>query len=104
VYLQNNGATVEVQEDPNLVVFKADVGVPVDASSCHTALVDGYVVEGHVPTSAVVRLLKTRPDAVGVALAGMPSDSPGMGGTEETWNAQPVMLINHDGTLERFDY
>ena len=104
MYLQDNGATVEVQEDPNLVVFKADVGVPIDASSCHTALVDGYVVEGHVPASAVVRLLETRPDAVGVALAGMPSDSPGMGGTEETWNAQPVMLINHDGTLERFDY
>lgn len=104
MYLQDNGATVEVQEDPNLVVFKADVGVPVDASSCHTALVDGYVVEGHIPVNAIVRLLETRPDAVGVALAGMPSDSPGMGGTEETWNSQPVMLINHDGTLEGFDY
>lgn len=104
MYLQNNGATVEVQEDPNLAVFKAELGVPTDATSCHTALVDGYVVEGHVPARAVVRLLETRPDALGVALAGMPSDSPGMGGDEETWNAQPVMLINHDGTLDPFDY
>jgi hypothetical protein len=104
VYLQDNGATVEVQEDPDLVAFKADVGVPIDASSCHTAIVDGYVVEGHVPVSAVVRLLETRPDAVGVGVAGMPSDSPGMGGDEETWDAQPVVLINHDGTLDTFDY
>lgn len=104
MYLQDNGAIVEVQEDPNLVGFKADMGVPTDASSCHTALVDGYVVEGHIPVSAIVRLLEIRPGAVGVALAGMPSDSPGMGGDEETWNAQPVMLINHDGTLEPFDY
>ena len=104
MYLQDNGATVEVQEEPNLVVFKTDLGVPTDAMSCHTALVDGYVVEGHVPASAVVRLLETRPDAVGVALSGMPADSPGMGGDEETWNAQPVMLINHDGTLDPFDY
>ena len=104
MYLQDNGATVEDQEDPNLVAFKADAGVPIEASSCHTALVDGYVVEGHVPASAVARLLEAQPDAVGVALAGMPSDSPGMGGDEETWNAQPVMLINHDGTLEPFDY
>lgn len=104
MYLQNDGAEVDVQEDPNLVGFKADQGVPMDASSCHTALVDGYVVEGHVPASAIVMLLEMRPDAVGVALAGMPEDSPGMGGDEETWNAQPVMLINHDGTLEPFNY
>ena len=104
MYLQDNGAIVEVQEDPNLVRFKADMGVPMDASSCHTALVDGSVVEGHIPVSAIVRLLETQPGAVGVALAGMPADSPGMGGDEETWNTQPVMLINHDGTLEPFDY
>ena len=80
------------------------MGVPVKASACHTALVDGYVVEGHVPVSAVVSLLETRPDAVGLALARMPSDSPGMGGDEASWDTQPVMLINHDGSLEPFDY
>jgi len=80
------------------------VGVPDIASSCHTALVDGYVVEGHVPVSALVALLETRPQAVGLALAGMPPGSPGMGGDEESWDAQPVVLINHDGSLEPFDY
>jgi hypothetical protein len=80
------------------------MGVPAEASSCHTALVDGHVVEGHVPVSALVSLLETRPHAVGLALAGMPSDSPGMGGDEDSWDTQPVMLINHDGSLEPFDY
>ena len=80
------------------------MGVLLQASSCHTALVDGYVVEGHVPVSALVSLLETRPQAVGLALPGMPPDSPGMGGDQESWDAQPVLLINHDGSLEPFDY
>ena len=80
------------------------MGVPAEASSCHTALVDGYVVEGHVPVSALVSLLETRPPAVGLTLAGMPPDSPGMGGDEDSWDTQPVMLINYDGSLEPFDY
>jgi hypothetical protein len=85
-------------------VFKADVGVPPDAASCHTALVDGYVVEGHVPVGAIVTLLERRPDAIGIAVAGMPSDSPGMGGDETTWESQPVILIGHDGSLTAFTY
>lgn len=91
-------------EEPNLAAFKAEVGVPVEASSCHTALVDGYVVEGHVPVRALVALLDEQPAAVGIALVGMPADAPGMGGNEETWNTQPVVLINHDGSIEPFDY
>ena len=85
-------------------MFKADVGVPPDAASCHTALVDGYVVEGHVPVGAIVTLLERRPDAIGIAVAGMPSDSPGMGGDETTWESQPVILIGHDGSLTAFTY
>ncbi|GMQ85705.1 MAG: hypothetical protein BMS9Abin07_1273 [Acidimicrobiia bacterium] len=80
------------------------MGVPGEASSCHTALVDGYVVEGHVPVSALLSLLETRPQAVGLALAGMPPEAPGMGGDQEGWDTQPVVLINHDGSLEPFDY
>lgn len=78
--------------------------MPEGAGSCHTALVDGYVVEGHVPAGAILRLLEDRPDAVGLALPGMPADSPGMGGDIETWESQPVMLIQHDGELSAFDY
>ena len=91
-------------EEPDLAAFKARAGIPVEAASCHTALVDGYVVEGHVPVGAIVALLERRPRAVGIALAGMPADAPGMGGNEETWESQPVVLINHDGSIEPFDY
>jgi hypothetical protein len=78
--------------------------VPPGAGSCHTAVVDGYVIEGHVPAGAIVRLLERRPDAIGLALPGMPADSPGMGGDPETWESQAVMLIETDGRLTPFDY
>ncbi len=78
--------------------------MPEGAGSCHTALVDGYVVEGHVPAEAIIKLLNERPDAVGIALAGMPPDSPGMGGDEKSWDAQPVMLIQNDGQMVAYDF
>lgn len=84
--------------------FKRQHGVPLGAGSCHTALVDGYVIEGHVPAGAILQLLAQRPDAIGLALPGMPEDSPGMGGDPETWESQPVMLIESDGTLIPFDF
>ncbi len=78
--------------------------MPPGAGSCHTALVDGYVIEGHVPAGAIVQLLEERPDARGLALPGMPADSPGMGGDPESWESQPVMLIENDGDLVPFEY
>jgi hypothetical protein len=104
VYLQDLGATVDLTEDPQLAEFKATQGVPEGAGSCHTALLDGYVIEGHVPAGAILRLLEERPDAVGLALPGMPADSPGMGGDPETWESQPVVLIQDDGELVPFDF
>jgi hypothetical protein len=95
---------VDLIEDPELAEFKSEHGVPGSAASCHTALVEGYVVEGHVPAPAIVRLLEERPDAVGLALPGMPADSPGMADDSEMSETQPVSLINHDGTLTGFDY
>jgi hypothetical protein len=62
------------------------------------------VIEGHVPAGAILQLLDERPDAIGLALAGMPADSPGMGGTPETWEAQPVVLITNEGELVPFDF
>jgi len=84
--------------------FKAANGVPASAGSCHTALVDGYVVEGHVPAVAIIQLLQERPDAVGLALPGMPPDAPGMGGDATMWDAQEVLLIQTDGQLVPFDF
>ena len=58
--------------------IKAKYAVPADLEACHTALVDGYVVEGHVPADVIVRLLRERPKIVGLAVPGMPAGSPGM--------------------------
>jgi len=77
--------------------------VPANAGSCHTALVDGYVVEGHVPAEAIVTLLEDRADVIGLALPGMPPNAPGMGGDEMTWGAQEVLVIQADGQLVPFD-
>lgn len=84
--------------------FKLDHGVPSGAQSCHTALVEGYLVEGHVPAGAIVRLLEDRPDGVGLALPGMPADAPGMTDDSELSESQPVLLIRSDGTLTPFEY
>lgn len=58
--------------------IKAKHGIPPALEACHTALVGGYVVEGHVPADVIVRLLRERPNAVGLAVPGMPAGSPGM--------------------------
>ena len=91
-------------DDPDRAAYRAEVGVPDEAASCHTAIVNGYALEGHIPVGAIERLLQDSPDAVGLALPGMPTDSPGMGGDVTTWESQPVMLIGHDGSLQPFDY
>jgi hypothetical protein len=78
-HLRANGFTVESTEDYNILEFKADHGIPGPLMSCHTAIVDGYFVEGHVPANDILRLLKERPEHVtGIAVPGMPLGSPGM--------------------------
>ncbi len=77
-YLEENGVRVTSEQTMNLNAVKQDHGVPNQLSSCHTAVVDGYVVEGHVPVEDIRRLLKERPDAIGVSVPGMPPNSPGM--------------------------
>ncbi len=84
-----------------LVRFKLDNGVPQRMLSCHTALIDGYVIEGHVPSNDIRRLLSVKPDAVGLAVPGMPLGSPGM--DQSRWReAYDVFLINNDGSTEVF--
>ena len=93
-----------MEDDPERDTFRAARGIPDQVASCHTAEVDGYLVEGHVPVQAIQRLLADRPDAVGLALPGMPADSPGMGGDESTWETQPVLLVERDGTTSAWAY
>ncbi len=82
-YLKVKGfdATVETSDDMGAV--KARLHVPGDMQSCHTAVIAGYVVEGHVPVEAIVKLLAERPAVTGIAAPGMPQGSPGMSGAKE---------------------
>jgi hypothetical protein len=79
-HLESNGFSVHATDVPDLAPIKAENGVPRRLASCHTAFVDGYLVEGHVPAADVRRLLRERPKVSGLAVPGMPIGSPGMEG------------------------
>jgi hypothetical protein len=77
-HVQANGFTTEVHDVDDVAPFKKKHGLPDELASCHTALVEGYVIEGHVPADVVQKLLKEKPALVGLAAPGMPMGSPGM--------------------------
>jgi hypothetical protein len=79
-YMHAHGWTVRSMPVDDMTRVKVDHGVPMDVASCHTAIIDGYVVEGHVPLAAIEDLLRDRPAIDGIALPGMPAGSPGMPG------------------------
>lgn len=89
-HLEAAGFTVDARNVTDLMSVKRDGGVPPQMSSCHTAIVDGYVVEGHVPAEQVKRLLAERPDVAGIAVPGMPTGSPGMEGR----NPRPYQVLS----------
>ena len=91
--------TTEPSAGTPLMRFKMDNGIPPEMASCHTARVDGYMIEGHVPAADIRRLLAERPDAIGLAVPGMPYGSPGMGPETER-QAYDVFLIRRDGSTE----
>jgi hypothetical protein len=76
--MEENGFAVESVDAGDLSAVKQQYQVPSELQSCHTAIVDGYVIEGHVPASDVKRLLADRPAVIGLAVPGMPVGSPGM--------------------------
>jgi hypothetical protein len=77
-HLRNAGFAVSANDAPDMTAVKSKFKVPAALASCHTATVDGYVIEGHVPADAIKRLLKERPTGLGLAVPGMPIGSPGM--------------------------
>lgn len=93
-HLRQSGFEVKATDVADISAVKARHGVPVEAASCHTALVGGYVVEGHVPAASVRRLLRERPAVVGIAVPGMPIGSPGMEGP----NPEPYDVVSFDKT------
>ena len=101
-YMEREGFRVETRDLPSLAAVKDSLGVPADLGSCHTGVVDGYVVEGHVPAESVRRMLAERPDARGLAVPGMPIGSPGM---EQGDLRQPydVLLVGEGGEAAVYD-
>jgi hypothetical protein len=94
-HIEHAGFKTEVQDLPNLAAIKQRAGVPQHLESCHTSLVGGYVIEGHVPASAIRRLLAEKPAVAGIAVPGMPMGSPGM---EGPWKDRyDVIAFTHDG-------
>ena len=97
-HMKENDFTVEERPTNDLYSIKANSNITPELSSCHTAFIDGYVVEGHVPAKEVRRLLAERPEAVGLTVPEMPVGSPGM----EMEGVEPdnydVLLINTDGS------
>jgi hypothetical protein len=79
-HLKQHGFSVRTTDVENVSDIKEKYKVPSKLGSCHTGLVDGYVIEGHVPATDVLRLLQERPKVVGIAVPGMPMGSPGMEG------------------------
>jgi hypothetical protein len=95
-HLKAAGFTVVVNDVPNTDSYARQYGVPEALRSCHTAVVDGYTIEGHVPAADIQRLLKEKPKAKGLAVPGMPMGSPGMdaGGRRDKYS---VLLFQADG-------
>ena len=105
-HLRAAGFVVTDVVSDNLGAVKTSHGINAELESCHTALVEGYVIEGHVPASAIQRLLKEKPSIRGLAAPGMPMGSPGMDGEGITPEPFAVLAIENNGgthVFERFN-
>ena len=93
--MRKAGFEVASRDTPDMAAMKRRYKVPGALASCHTALVGGYVIEGHVPADLIQRLIKQKPAAVGLAVPGMPTGSPGMEGSPK--QAYEVLLFDAGG-------
>jgi hypothetical protein len=97
-HMRTAGFTVNSTDLPDVAPIKDKHGVPPQLRSCHTAVVGGYVIEGHVPADVIKKLLRERPAVVGIAVPGMPSGSPGMEGSHvDSYN---VMTFDKSGATK----
>ena len=96
-HMQAHGFSVQVHSSGNAAV-RARLGLPKELGSCHTALVAGYLIEGHVPAVDVKKLLAQKPQALGLTVPGMPVGSPGMDGPVYQGRKDPydVLLVSHN--------
>lgn len=97
-HMRESGFQVEVRDTVDVMPVKIRHKLPVHLASCHTAMIGGYVVEGHVPADVVRRLLAERPAITGIAVPGMPMGSPGMEGFRK--DPYDVIAYRRDGTTQ----
>lgn len=102
-HLQANDFDVETREvtDAQLLEIKSRYGVPRSLEGCHTAVVEGYVIEGHVPADVILRLLEEKPEVVGLSVPGMPIGSPGMEGPNP--QHYDVLTFDREGRAEVYE-
>lgn len=101
-HLQANGFQVSDVQQPNMDAVKQEYNVPADLRSCHTAIINGSVIEGHVPAADIKRFLSEQSDAIGLAVPGMPVGSPGMD-AGETREPFTVFSFDQQGSAEVFN-
>jgi hypothetical protein len=101
-HLRGAGFAVKTNDTEDVDAIKRQVGVPDALASCHTGLVSGYVVEGHVPAGVIQRLLRERPSVAGIAVPGMPTGSPGMESPVGRKDAYDVVAFDRKGKTRVF--
>ncbi len=101
-HLQANGFSATVTESAEIDALKDKLGIPKAVRSCHTGTVNGYALEGHVPAADVKRLLKDRPQIVGLAVPGMPVGSPGMESSSGRVQPYDVVAFDKNGRTSVF--
>lgn len=96
--MEKEGYQVNVHQQHNWDSVKAPFNMPTQLSSCHTAIIDGYMIEGHVPEAEIARLLKERPENLsGISVPGMPRYSPGMARDGEAYKNFNVVAFDKNG-------
>jgi hypothetical protein len=101
-HIRRNGFEPEVHDSEDMDAIKAQLGVPTGVRSCHTAIAGKYLVEGHVPASDIERLLKDQPPVSGIAVPGMPSNTPGMAPAGSKPSGFEVLAFQPDGSTKVF--
>ncbi len=100
--MEENGFATRVESVNNLAPIKQSHQIPAQLQSCHTAIVDGYIIEGHVPAADIERLLTERPDIAGLAVPGMPVGSPGMEAAGAANQPYDVVAFDKEGQMYVF--
>ncbi len=101
-HLESNGFTVKTHNVANPSDYREKHGIPTNLGSCHTGVVDGYAVEGHVPAADIKRLIAEKPKAKGITAPGMPMGSPGMDGPRK--DPYDVLLVEGNGRTRVFSH